>query len=406
MRDNNQHKVDLQKLAETGWKQMHETLREQGLSNDEAVLPSDKNRKKMFLLMAACLFLILLISSTIILNNHSYFSHDQKNKIAHSVPGKTENANASTKNIVVSENHDASNDPSSEVMTPQQKLVLHQKLNEQLSSIEREIFINQFQSRKASLIKKLSFEKDYNISIPACDNIIDGEIKIQPNEFSTKNIESKNLKRIKVFAGAGFNVSTAKNSFSLNNINVHPGITLVIPVSPKLNIHTGLWALSTIHVNVSAKDKELQNSFSPNIYYNINTTSIIKASYFDVPLTLHYCINKKWSVGSGLQLSKLYKVNIEEQKQSFDYNNTLYSATVQQINATPTRAAAAFQQKLDIKKFETRFVAATNYETGKFLLSAGYYYGLGKTIFLKDGVNSNRQYRNVYFKLGIQYRIY
>jgi len=308
--------------------------------------------------------------------------------------------------MIASENYDAANDPAFEAITPEQKLALHQKLNEQLSSIEQKMFLNQFQSQKGSLIKKLSFEKNYNTSIPACDNIIDREIKIQPNQLSTKNIESKSSRKIKIFAGAGLNVSTAKNSFSFNNINMHPGITFVIPVAAKLNIHTGLWALSTIHGDVSAKDKELQNSFSPNIYYNINTTSIIKASYFDVPLTLHYCINKKWSVGSGLQLSKLYKVNIEEQKQSFDYNNTLYSASVQQINATPTRAAAAFQQKLDIKKFEIRLVAETNYETAKFLLSAGYYYGLGKTISLKDAANNDHQYRNVYFKLGVQYRIY
>jgi hypothetical protein len=101
----------------------------------------------------------------------------------------------------------------------------------------------------------------------------------------------------------------------------------------------------------------------------------------------------------------LYKVNIKEQKQSFDYNNALYSATVQQFNSTPTRAAAVFQKKVDIKKFESRLVAETNFETGKFLFTGGYFYGLGKTISLKDAINSNHQYRNVYFKLGIQYQI-
>jgi hypothetical protein len=98
-------------------------------------------------------------------------------------------------------------------------------------------------------------------------------------------------------------------------------------------------------------------------------------------------------------------VNIKEQKQSFDYNNTPYSTIVQQFNSTPARAAAAFQKKVEIKKFESRLVAETKFETGKFLFTGGYFYGLGKTISLKDAVNSSHQYRNVYFKLGIQYRI-
>jgi len=149
----------------------------------------------------------------------------------------------------------------------------------------------------------------------------------------------------------------------------------------------------------------LVNNFASNVYYNINTKSIIKASYFDVPLTLHYSINKNWSVGSGLQLSKLYKVSIKEEKESFNYNNTLASASAYQYNRSPMAAAAVFQKKVEIKKFEPRFIAETNFEQHRFLFSAGYYYGLGKTITVKDANNSSHEYRNEYFKLGIQYKI-
>ena len=141
------------------------------------------------------------------------------------------------------------------------------------------------------------------------------------------------------------------------------------------------------------------------MYYNIKTTSIIKASYFDLPVTLNYSINKNWSVGSGLQLSRLYKVKIKEEKESFDYNNTLYSATVDQYSASPMIARAAFQKKLEIKKMEPRFILETNLQQGSFLFSAGFFYSLDKSIILNDGYNSSHQYRNEYFKLGIQYRI-
>ena len=68
-------------------------------------------------------------------------------------------------------------------------------------------------------------------------------------------------------------------------------------------------------------------------------------------------------------------------------------------------ARAAFQKKVEIKKIEPRFVAEANLQQGHFLFSAGYYYSLEKSIILKDSYNTSRQYRNEYFKLGIQYRI-
>ncbi len=189
-------------------------------------------------------------------------------------------------------------------------------------------------------------------------------------------------------------------------MNIHPGFTVVMPLSKKFSLHTGLWAFSTIRgKEASSKERELVNNMGSSIYYNVNTTSIIKASYFDVPLTVHYSIDKNWSVGSGLQLSKLYKVNIREQKESYDYNNTRFSTTVQQYNSTPTQAAVVLHKRAEIKKYEPRLVAETSFEEGRWLLSAGYYYGLGKTITLRDADNTVHQYRNEYLKLAIQYRI-
>jgi len=227
--------------------------------------------------------------------------------------------------------------------------------------------------------------------------------------FKQKKPENTVSKKAQFFAGAGINIATGNmnsNSF-FDGINIHPGFTVAIPLTKKLSLHSGLWAFSSVHgKEVSSKERELVNNINSNLYYNINTTTIIKASYFDVPVTLHYSIHKNWSVGSGLQLSRLYKISIREQKESFDYNNTLFSATVDQFNATPARAAIAFPRKVEINKFEPRFVAETNLQQGKWLFSAGYYYGLGKSVTLKETYNTRHQYRNEYFKLGMHYRIF
>jgi hypothetical protein len=397
MKERKNDTADMHKLAETGWKQMRETLQQHGLSNDITLLSVSSKKRNLFLFIAACIFSVLIFSYPFILNDHSFISNN-----------KAENSSKELIHPISSINKMAENNLNSSPVTPQQKLLLHQKINEQYSQFKKENFILNFQFQKGFLSRKIFIERNCKFTIPSSDNPIDTVIKIQRTNFLQKKSEPSASKKIRIFAGAGINISAANhhsNTF-FEDINIHPGISVIVPLSNKLNLHTGLWVLSTIHgKEASAKEKELVNNFNSNIYYNIKTTSIIKASYFDVPLTLHYSINKNWSVGTGLQLSKLYKVNIKEQEQSFDYNNTPYSTSVQQFNSTPARAAAAFQKKVEIKKFESRLVAETNFESGKFLFTGGYFYGLGKTISLKDATNSNHQYRNVYFKLGIQYRI-
>ena len=402
MKESKNHISEIQRLAEMGWQQMHETLLEHGMSSvdpDQAVL---SNKRVGFLLIAACVFFILIFCYPYILNNNPLISLSV-----------TKNSPTFSLNKITgqpaSEN---SKDPVESSMAPTnsylQRRLIYQKINAEFAKYNRENTVKLFQNQRAILLEKFTIEQKEKIMIPSCDGSIDTSVKFERTNFLLKKNPNAFSKKIQIFAGAGMNVSPAKNyadAFNSNSLNVHPEISIIIPLNKKLSIHTGLSAFSTVHgKEVSAKEKEIVNNFNSNVYYNINTTSVIKASYFDLPLTLHYALNEKWSIGSGLELAKLYKVNIKEEKQSFDYNNTLASATVSVYNSTP-RAAAVFERKLEIKKFEPRFVIETNCHIKDFLISAGYHYGLGKTITLKDSYNSTHQYRNEYFKLGIQYRI-
>ena len=392
----------MQRLAETGWQQMHETLMEYGLSSDDPDQAFHSNKKIGFLLIAACVFFILIFSYPYILNNNPEISLSaNKNSLSFSVNEITRQP--------ASENSDDPGESSSIAPTSSlQRRWVYQKINAAFAQYTRENTLKLFQNQKVRLLEKFNIEQKEKIIIPSCYGHIDTSVKFERTNFLLRKNPNTFSKKIQIFAGAGMNISPAKNyagAFNSNSLNVHPEISIIIPVDKKLSIHTGLSAFSTVHgKEVSAKEKEIVNNFNSNVYYNINTTSIIKASYFDLPLTLHYALNEKWSIGSGLELAKLYKVNIKEEKQSYDYNNTLASATVSVYNSTP-RAAAVFERKLEIKKFEPRFVIETNCHIKDFLISAGYHYGLGKTITLKDSYNSTHQYRNEYFKLGIQYRI-
>ncbi len=413
MKGNEKHITNLEQLAESGWKQMHETLVAHGLSGEATLVsqPSKKKRKVIFLIAAAIVF-VLILSYPFVMNDkvpvpikgettntnvslsipsESYQPEENIQKKAKSTQRINEISPASeTKNLLatkIKSDYMQSRKERAQVLDQEQKKGLAEKFSARkvTERIEEAIEINY--GTKSQLIKDSSYA--------------DSTIKPKPKPSVSK--------KIRFFAGAGLNVSGGNlkaSDFTLKGLNIHPGFTVVVPLSQKISIHSGLWAFSTVHgKEVSAKEKEIVNGAVANVYYNINTTSIIKTSYFDLPINIHYAINENWSAGAGVQFSKLYKINIREEKQSYDYSNTLFSATVDQINASPNRAAAAFEKKVEIKKYETRLMAEANYQVKQWLFSAGYYYGLGKNITLKDAGNSSHQYRNEYFKLAVQYRI-
>jgi hypothetical protein len=398
---------DMQKLADAGWKQMHEMLREKGLSAEPAALPVGSKKRNLWIAIAAFVCFMLIVSYPYMRKEHVSLS--SVSKIKSEIKSDNSAAEQNREQPLLQNETGIKKNQTPPVSYQQQQL-FRAKLNQQLSQLKKEKEVDLLQMRKVYLLQKFSTENNFNISIPASDSPIEADVQIEKiNSVTSPKKPRKVAKKIQVYGGAGLNISMGNNnnnSFNFSNLNVHPGITIIFPLSGKLSLHSGLWAFSTIHgKEVITKEKELVNNFAGNVYYNINTTSIIKASYFDVPVTLNYSINKNWSVGSGLQFSKLYKVSIKEEKESFDYNNTLASASVSQYNRTPMAAAAAFQKKVEIKKFEPRFVAEANFEQNRFLFSAGYYYAPGKTITVQDGVNSKHEYRNEYFKLGVQYKI-
>ena len=241
MKERNKDITDMQKLAETGWKQMHETLLERGLSSDVTVLSTSSKKRNLFLFIAACIFSVLIFSYPFILNDHSYLSLNSNNK--------AENSLKKSLHPIPSENKIAENNIHSLPVTSQQKLILHQKINEQFSEFKRENFISNLQFQKTYLSKKFFIERNCKATIPPSDNAIDTVIKIERTNSLQKKSESPVSKNVRIFAGAGVNISAGNNHSNsfFDDLNIHPGITVIIPLSHKLSLHTGLWALSTIH---------------------------------------------------------------------------------------------------------------------------------------------------------------
>ena len=407
MKENEKNRSDMQQLAEAGWKQMHGLLVQNELTVDA---PRAIIKRKFYWPAAAALFLLLTLSFPYFLNN-THTSDLNKTAPAIHTSSNTD-ASASRKPVAVTQSVIVVSPlPEKSRLLLHGKNILSQNPDRIIVDSKREMFTLLIKPSINSNLEKNAREKIlFESRQPVDFRTPDTEIKdstLKPNE-SEKKAANGSRRPMQIFAGAGLNITAGnKNSGSaLDHFNLHPGVTLIIPISQKLSLHTGLWAFSTIHgKETGTSERQLAGSASSSLYYNVNTTSIIKASYFDVPVTLNYSINSKWKVGSGIQFSKLYKINIREKKESFDYNNQLFSATVNQYSATPARAAARFEKMLEIKKFEPRLMGEVSFQHEKWLLSAGYYYGFGKTITLRETDNTTHHYRNQYFKLGVQYQI-
>lgn len=406
MRENDNDMNDMEHLAETGWQQMHEMLREHGLSNDVPVIALPAVKRSWFPILAASVLFVLMFSFPYILNDKFHFS--LKSSVVTESPIQQRKPLTITQSVTM-----ISPVPAGNVFSLREGNN-KKSLNTVIIDTRKEPFTVSLRAMGNDYLRKVATkriapEENINNIKSVVAPVVSDSVENTSGDSARKKSKAKVSKKLQFYAGAGLNLSAWSNnkgSFGSGDINIHPGISLIVPLSKKLSLHTGLWAFATVRgKEASSKERELINNLGSSIYYNVNTTSIIKASYFDVPLTLHYSISPNWSVGSGLQLSKLYKLNIREQQESYDYNNTRFSATVQQYVSTPTQAAIVLQKKAEIKKYEPRFIAETSIKEGKWLLSAGYYYGLGKTITLKDADYTTHQYRNEYLKLGVQYQI-
>ncbi|HEV2832079.1 MAG TPA: hypothetical protein VGW31_08865 [Hanamia sp.] len=394
---------NMQQLADEGWLQMKELLRKEGLTKEKkAPVPFLKN-PRLFLIIAACLLAFVICLYPFQLQNIFKTSHLADEDF---VENQVRNKEPDT-HIVKEETIKGPSKLQGKMVNSKRIILNSSNIVYVPSGKNDPLFLDSLV--KASLAKKLygqptGFATDLKIT-GQTDSIKNQTFIGRKNEKIKKSFS----KKLQVYAGAATNVPSINNSplsLDLSKPNIHPSITLIIPFDNKFSLHTGLYAMSTIHgKEVSAKEREVVNNMSANLNYNINTTSIIKASYFDLPITLHYQFAKKWSVGTGVQLSQLYKVNVKEQKESYDYNNRLFETTTNTYSSGPASISGTFEKKVAIKSFEPRLVLETDFKKGDWLFSAGYFYGTGKSITLQQRNGTSQQYRNKYFKLGIQYRL-
>lgn len=393
---------EMEQMANEGWQQMKELLRQEGL-HDEKVVPLFYRKKFLRL----CATLALLLAGFFIINRfQSPYSGNNKPGTTHSTLG----------NSIVAEK--SKNAPEfNKIKDPQSKSRNGKKTFNKISLTDSRIKWTHSAKDDSkfldSIIRTSVNLKEFGISK---DDFLKSEIRptksdrlITPLTSSVsltnpKSVQKSVAKKVIFYVGAASNISAINGNVSGGKLNIHPSIRIEIPLHKKLNLHSGLYAFSTIYSKeAKAEEKEEINNIGANLFYKIKTTSVIKATYIDVPVTLHYQLSGNWSIGAGVLFSKLLQADVKEKEESFDYSNNLIDETTIRYNSNEPLLGASSPQKVDIKGFDPRISLEGNFKKGPWLFSAGYYYGLNKTITLQESNGDKIKYRNQYLKFGVQF---
>ncbi len=416
----NLHTNQMDELASEGWTQMKDLLQKHDLE--------EKKKPGMIAFwayriggIAACI-LLAVAAFTYFSNSqtdHKNIAHLKNNNLPIISPQKENTENdKNDKNAHITEKTESTNSGN---------LKLHQAKTNQPNPATRIIIQNIHHSPNTIYLPVIGQDEkiDKLVLTSFARKIKEGQESIKVNFKNPAKIDSlKNLKRpdlkidskkktgklpVEFYAGAGFNISGKKshqNVVSASRINIHPSVRVIFPLNDKFSIQTGLYAFSSINAKeASAKEKELVNNINANLYYKINTTNIVKAAYFDVPITINYKLSKNWTAGTGLEISRLHKFDVKEVEESYDYNENLTATSVERFVGISTYGAQALKNKITIKKWEPRLVLETTFKTGPLLLSAGYHYGLSSSITIKEPNGTTNHFKNEYFKVGVQYQL-
>ena len=394
---------EMQQMADEGWQQMKELLRGEGLAEEKS--PPFLTWKKMqkIVSMAAVLllgfFIVTLFQSPSFVNNKTEWS-----------PATTNNSTGAEKIMDAPETDRIKHqEPKTH---PVNTIFFKTSLSDSRirwvrPGKENSKFLDSI-IRTSIQRKELGVGEDYllkrEIIKIKLDQPISGNIK-SVNLANSKPVQKKVIRKVQWYVGAASNISATNKNISMGKFNIHPSLRIEIPLNRNLNLHTGIYAFSAIHAREAhAEEKEVINNLSANLFYKINTTSIIKAMYLDVPVAINYNLSENWSLGAGVLFSKLLRADVKEKEESFDYNDNLIETSTLRYNSNQTLMGASSPKKIDIKDFDPRISVEGNFKKDALLFSVGYYYGLNRTITLQESNGDKAKYRNQYLKFGVQYQ--
>lgn len=192
-----------------------------------------------------------------------------------------------------------------------------------------------------------------------------------------------------------FNAGTAVNvSFSntLQSLRPYPFAELKYQFSPRFFASASVALFSPAGTKASGIKKTVYvNDTSYNVSNYNETLNYTRLTYADAGLTGGIKINKQISIHSGIQFSRLLNTKTNTSLVPYDFDMNRVNMTGQDVSMLPPTPSAApvYNNRIDVQKFDIRYVAGINYDLKKISLSLQYQGGI-KPVVKGDAVTADK----------------
>ena len=405
--------------AEAGWNNMRQML--------DAEMPvSSKGRKHRFAfwISAALVGVSLIFLSTRLYNNNQQgLSLTQNNKPV------IENKEATTENNIVNTQQDkavteieqsTNNSKPDNLVTKQNGVAL--KHNTVPFTTAKSLANNDKQQTLATINNHQPYNEPFNInnvnSAAVTNNTVEENTAIkngvavneeskESKETTATTADAKKKKNAETNVKPGswqINAGAAMN-FSLSNtlkgLQPFPFAEVKYNVTPKFFVSGSVALLSPVASKASGVKKTVYvNDTSVDVSRYNEKLNFKTLTYADVALTAGINLSKRFSVNAGLQASRLITTKQYTSLDPYDFaSNRVNVVDIAGISPNPS-AAPVYNNQVDARKLDLRYVAGINYNINKLSFSLQYQ-GSTKPILKGESVSNTK---NQLINLRVAYR--
>jgi hypothetical protein len=187
--------------------------------------------------------------------------------------------------------------------------------------------------------------------------------------------------------------------------NVYPVVKYHVPVNEKISISAGVALQSPVAIkDLTVKEFIVLNDTANQVYFNVRSTSVKKITYLDLPVQVHYAINKKWSVSAGLQLSVLQESNSHSQNKSYDFMSNPAQQVTMPLWMTALQPYQTYMQEYELAKTNWRVLAGASYHFGKTAVTVQYQGSLSKNYSVKNFSGETTSTKLSVMTVGVSYK--
>lgn len=191
-----------------------------------------------------------------------------------------------------------------------------------------------------------------------------------------------------------------------STVDIYPSAFVSGTIGPRLSLGVGLAVASPVDVRRDVLDQTVSyplRAMAAGASSSEDNISLTRLYYADVPVVLRYHLGKRFSVGSGLQLSILEKVIGEKQRVDYDRYGAMMAADPP--DPRPRDLTRADATSGTVRPLDFRVLVGVHYRLGSHWdASLQYQYGL-TDISSDKALLQNQVNRNTVLRGGLSFLI-